>query len=221
MKLFISKTPEDSQWLKSFCDERKWKLDAQSLIEFSEIPFEIPANTEVVFFSSKNGVRYFFEQAELPKGVLTACVGQETARVLKKNNVLPDFVGDRSGDPDSVGRDFLSFLGGKKVFFPTSNASLHTVANHLPEEQNSISPIYETKDAPKTIAASDLYIFTSPSNAKVFFQSNQISENAKVIAWGNVTAHALFDLGAHVDFILETAQKEELLAYLAKEFVIE
>lgn len=214
MKLFISKTPEDSQWLKTFCDERKWKLDAQSLIAFSEIPFEIPAKTEVIFFSSKNGIRYFLEQAEIPANVVTACVGKETARVLRKQNIEPAFIGENSGDPVSVGKEFLKFIGDKHVFFPTSNASLHTIANLIPEGQKSTASIYETKTEVKIIAEADLYIFSSPSNVNGFFEKNTIPEEARIIAWGFVTEKALMDRDFFPEYVLETGQKEELMDYL-------
>jgi uroporphyrinogen-III synthase len=214
MKLFISKTPEDSQWLKSFCDKRKWTLEAESLIDFSEIPFEIPAKTEVIFFSSKNGVRYFLEQAEIPANLVTACVGKETARVLRKNNIEPAFIGENSGDPISVGKEFLKFLGDKQVFFPTSNASLHSVANTIPDNQKTTASIYETKTIAKKIAEADLYIFSSPSNVEGFFKENTLPENARIIAWGYVTEKALMDRDFFPEYVLETGQKEELMEYL-------
>lgn len=218
MKIFISKTKEDSQWLQSFCDERNLTLFSESLIEFSSLDFKVPEKTDVIFFSSKNGVRYFLEECELPAGVQTACVGKETAKVLKKNNIVPEFIGDRSGDPDSVGKDFLQFVGTKKVFFPTSNQSLHTVANHIPENQKKVASIYETTPISKKIEDSDWYVFSSPSNVKSFLLRNKMPKTAKVIAWGNVTAHTLMDNEITVEYILETAQKEELVEYLTKQF---
>ncbi len=214
MILFISKTPEDCQWLEPLCEERKWKLDAQSLIDFSEMPFEIPTETDVIFFSSKNGVRYFLEQAEIPANVVTACVGKETARVLRKANIEPAFIGENSGDPISVGKEFLKFLGGKQVFFPTSNASLHSIANSIPENQKSTASIYETKIVSHKIETADLYIFSSPSNVEGFFKENTIPENARIIAWGYVTEKALMDRDFFPEYVLETGQKEELLNYL-------
>jgi hydroxymethylbilane synthase len=216
MKIFISKTPEDSNWLQSFCDQRKWTLEAESLIDFSEIPFEVPANAEIIFFSSKNGVRYFLGQVELPKGIKTACVGKETARVLRKKNIEPDFIGENSGDPVSVGKDFLKLAGQKNVFFPTSNASLHTIANLLPESQKTVTSIYETKIVSKKIGEADLYIFSSPSNVNGFFEKNTIPEKARIIAWGFVTEKALMDRDFFPEYVLETGQKEELMEYLGK-----
>ena len=215
MKIFISKTPEDSQWLKSLCEERTWKLEAQSLIDFSEMPFEIPAETDVIFFSSKNGVRYFLEQAEIPANVVTACVGKETARVLRKANIEPAFIGENSGDPISVGKEFLKFLGNKYVFFPTSNASLHSIANTIPDNQKSTASIYETKLVPHKIEMADLYIFSSPSNVEGFFKENTIPENTRIIAWGYVTEKALMDRDFFPEYVLETSQKEELIDYLS------
>lgn len=214
MKLFISKTIEESTWLKSFCDERKWSLEAVSLIDFSVLSFEIPSKTEVIFFSSKNGVRYFLEQSEIPANVVTACVGKETARVLRKHNIQPAFIGENSGNPLSVGKEFLKFAGDKHVFFPTSNASLHTIANLLPETQKTIASIYETKQVPQKLAEADLYIFSSPSNVEAFIEENTLPENARIIAWGYVTEKALMDRDFFPEYVLETGQKEELMRYL-------
>jgi hydroxymethylbilane synthase len=216
MKLFISKSPEDSSWLHSFCEERKWTLESKSLIDFSVIPFEVPKVTEIIFFSSKNGVRYFLEQAEIPADVQTACVGKETARVLRKSNIEPNFIGENSGDPVSVGKEFVKFASEKYVFFPTSNASLHTIANLLPDSQKTIASIYETKLESQKIAPADLYIFSSPSNVEGFFIENIIPEDARIIAWGLVTEKALMDRDFFPEYVLETGQKEELVEYLGK-----
>lgn len=214
MKIYISKTAEDSAWLADFCQEKKWDLIAESMIDFSEMKFEIPEKTEIIFFSSKNGVRYFFNQNEMPKDVQTACVGKETARVLRKHNIEPAFIGENSGDPVSVGKEFLAFIGKKHVFFPTSNASLHTIANLIPAAQKSTASIYETKTTPKKVAEADIYVFSSPSNVQGFLEMNKIDKNAKVIAWGLVTETALMDYDVFPEYVLETGQKEELLAYL-------
>jgi uroporphyrinogen-III synthase len=216
MKIYISKTTEDSTWLAEFCKERKWDLVAESMIAFSEMKFEVPEKTDIIFFSSKNGVRYYFNQNELPNGVQTACVGKETARVLRKHNNEPAFIGENSGDPVSVGKEFLKFIGEKHVFFPTSNASLHTIANLIPEAQKSTASIYETKTTPKKVDDCDIYVFSSPSNVKGFLEKNTVDENAKVIAWGLVTETALMDEDVFPEYVLETGQKEELLAYLSK-----
>lgn len=216
MTLFISKTAEDSVWLADFCQEQKWNLIAESMINFSEMAFQVPPKTEVVFFSSKNGVRYFFNQHELPKGVETACVGKETARVLRKLQIEPAFIGENSGDPTAVGKEFLKFIGNKHVFFPTSNASLHTIANLLPDSQKTITSIYETKGQAQKIAPADLYIFSSPSNVEAFFQENTLPNSARIIAWGLVTEKALMERDFFPEYVLETGQKEELLDYLKK-----
>ncbi len=215
MTIYISKTTEDSLWLADYCQEQKWNLIAESMIDFSEMAFKVPKKAEIIFFSSKNGVRYFFNQNELPKGVETACVGKETARVLRKHNIEPTFIGENSGDPEAVGKEFLQFIGDKHVFFPTSNASLHTIANLLPEKQKTIASIYETKTSAQKIAPADIYIFSSPSNVKGFLEENTISNDAKVIAWGLVTERALMDADVFPEYVLETGQKEELLEYLA------
>ncbi|MEJ6798957.1 MAG: uroporphyrinogen-III synthase [Crocinitomicaceae bacterium] len=218
MKVFISKANDDCQWLHSFCKEKKWSLVSESLIEFSAIDFKVPKQAEVIFFSSKNGVRYFLEESKLPAGIQTACIGRETAKIMKKNGIIPDFIGENSGDPVSVGKEFLAFVGEKNVFFPTSNQTLHTVANQLPENQKTVASIYETNSVSKKIDACDWYIFSSPSNVKSYLLENKIPSKAKVIAWGNVTAHFLFDHTISVEYILETSQKEELIDYLTQQF---
>ena len=215
MKIYISKTAEDASLLAEYCTEQKWTLTAESMIEFSEMKFEVPEKTDIIFFSSKNGVRYFFNQNELPKDAQTACVGKETARVLRKHNIEPAFIGQNSGDPESVGKEFLTFMGDKYVFFPTSNASLHTIANLIPDGQKEVASIYETKTKSKKIAKQDVYIFSSPSNVKGFLEKNKVADDAQVIAWGIVTANALMDNDIVPEFILETGQKEELIEYLA------
>lgn len=215
MKVFISKSAEDASWLADFCTEQTWELQTESMISFAPMEFEIPSDAAIIFFSSKNGVRYFLEQNTIPENMEVACIGRETARVLRKHNIEPNYIGDRSGDPKQVGEDFQNFTAGRKIFFPTSNASLHTVANLFPEDQKTIASIYETTITSKKIDESDVYIFSSPSNVRGFLESNKISKGKTVVAWGTITDQTLEKEGIRADYVLESAQKEELLEYLA------
>ncbi len=215
MKIFITKSSEDASWLKEFCDENDWKLYAEPMISFAPMEFKIPEDAAIIFFSSKNGVRYFLDQNTIPEAMEVACIGRETARVLRKHNIEPNYIGDRSGDPEQVGQDFQKFTAGRKIFFPTSNASLHTVANLFPEDQKTIASIYETNITAKKITESDVYIFSSPSNVKGFLEANKPPKGKTVVAWGTITDQTLEKEEIHADYVLESAQKEELLEFLA------
>jgi uroporphyrinogen-III synthase len=214
-KLFISSDTIPNEELRSWCISHDFELLEQSLISFNPLPFVWNGQEDVVFFSSPRAVDFFLEKELLTmQGKFIGCVGDGTAKVLQKFGFTPHFVGEKSGDPESVALAFKQFVGNNHVLFPCSNRSLQTIASVIPPEQVTLLPVYATELLNTTIESCDIYVFTSPSNVEAFELTNTLSESAKIIAWGTSTAVSLKKRNKTPNFTLEIATVNSLIHLL-------
>ena len=124
-----------------------------------------------------------------------------------------EFIGE-GGKIDEVGSEFMTWANGRKVLFPVSNISLHTISAKLPESQKEVVVIYKTTINAAKISTADVYIFTSPSNVEGFNKENIIPLGTPVIAWGNSTKEKLASLGINVEYTLSDPSEETLIKVL-------
>lgn len=189
--IFISKTPSEVEDLQKVVKRSGGTLTATALISFQEIPFkEIPA-TDIIFFSSPRGVKYFFGQCRAFPKAKIACVGSTTAKALDKLGLHPSFIGNDEHSIDEVADSFRSFAEKKTVLFPVSDITLGTISSLLDTSQAIQFPVYRTVLTSTRIEGCNVYVFSSPSNVRSFFELNTIPSNATVIAWGNSTSKEL------------------------------
>ncbi len=212
--IFISKPIEEVQELIEFCKENDFDLVAHSFLSFKAIPFEFPENTEVLFFGSKRGVEYFLNQQEIPKHIQIACVGNGTANYLKSNGFNPSFIGEKSGEIESVSEDFKTWLGDRKVVFAQAKESNRSISSVINTSNSTEISVYETIITSSKIKLSDIYVFTSPSNVDGFLLENRIAENSMIIAWGDTTEKHLIKNGFTVHHKLKNSTISELLEIL-------
>lgn len=215
-KLFFSSEIKRNSSLHFFCVKNAIQLTASSLISFQKISFKIEESFDVVFFSSPRSVEYFFSENYENSEFKIACVGSETARALTALNKSPDFIGEKSGNPERVAFDFLKWLGNRSVLFPVSKRSNETIYKVVPENQKSKVVCYDTLLTSQRIEPQDWYVFTSPSNVESFLQINTIPETAKVVAWGNTTASYLVGKDIAPQFILQESSEEALVELLSQ-----
>ena len=109
MTAFITRDLSDNSVFKSLLTARGWQVEGRSLVILTPLVFhEIPA-AGWIFFSSKNAVRFFFQNIENQKlampSVKWAALGEATAEMLKKYVGEPDFTGN--GDPGATAEAFL------------------------------------------------------------------------------------------------------------------
>lgn len=153
---------------------------------------------EWVFFSSSNAVKTFFISNKVNSKIKYAAIGKATASELE-NHIKPSFIG--KGSTEDVAEQFkMELLDGEKVLFPISNLSKQTVQKHLNEKQVFNQVFYETNKTLKHINECDIYVFTSPSNADAFFNSNKTPSSSKVIAIGKATKEELIKHGVRQIF---------------------
>lgn len=159
--------------------------------EVSNIP-----ETDWIFFTSKNSVRFFFKQNLSLDSRKVACVGKGTFKELAKHVQEIDFVGD-AVNVHEVGKQFEAAVNGGTCLFPVSNISKRTIQQYFTDQSKVFDiVIYNTSEKsdfenPKA----DTLIFTSPSNARAYFSKFKIKEDQTVISMGPTTGKQLEDLG--------------------------
>jgi uroporphyrinogen-III synthase len=210
--VFISKDPQELHaalhqlWAKGV-------LTAQSLLSYSPVSFTCQPKFDLVFFASVRAAEFYLAQCAAP--AIFGVAGSETAlKIEQKFGLKAAFVVQNSGNPAQEAVAFNQWRANRSVLFPSSNLSLGTYAELIPEQQKKILPVYQTNFKQQRIAAHQVYVFSSPSNVSAFFETNDLAENAQIIAWGKSTEKALKDRGIAVTHTLLKDQQTELLQWL-------
>ncbi|TDO23229.1 hydroxymethylbilane synthase [Pedobacter duraquae] len=215
-KVFISREIGENNYFRRALNKHNIEIEDRSLIRTFPIvnildPFYLK-NIDWIFFSSRNGVEFFFKlKPALSKKVKFGVVGRGSEDALRKHGHLADYVGE-SGDIKEVADDFAALVIGETVLFPRAQDSLQTIQKSLSPETKVVDlPIYETvmeDNTDKTYA--DILIFTSPSNVDAYFAENLLDPEQKVIAIGNSTGKKFEEMG--VTFTLPFSPDEIGLA---------
>ena len=213
MHIFISREQTPDSVFFQTLTANSHIVHGESLIEFTPVPFDEVPDTDWVFFYSKNGVRYFFEQlkAEMPPGKKFAAIGPGTADYLEERFRHPHFVGN--GNAETTAEAFLKMANGQKVLFPRAMDSRRSIQQILEGKAVLVDLIVYDNVPRKTIELPefDILVFTSPLNAKAYFSQKKIKEHQPVIAIGKTTATSLKKLGVK-NIIVPDFPSEEALA---------
>ena len=186
--VLITRALAQNSTLRSWAINGKYKLIEQPFIRFEKIPnLEIPVS-DWIFFSSPNGVRIYLENYKIQAKKIGA-LSNGTVKILKENNINVDFVGQANQSTIDIGLNFANQLNKREiVLFPLSDISKKNISNQLTDEQKIELEIYKTVLLNQKIKqAIDVIIFTSPSNVLGFFECNQISTSALIVAIGEST----------------------------------
>lgn len=218
MRIFISKSAEECTSLARWCSENRLVLHAESLLSFEEVPFLFPTQVDIVFFTSPRSVEFFLKQVKVEdlSGKLFAAIGKKTAEIVEKAGLNCSFIGEKSGDPEQVNSQFLSWVGERKVFIPQSNISNESIGKSDVRIQRAVA--YRTVLQPKELPEYDMYIFTSPSNFKAFNIKNKVPSSSKIIVWGKTSAKELQKQGHTPKFVLNDASMESLERWIQMNF---
>lgn len=171
------------------------QVEGDSLIAFELRKQDTPPQTDWIFFTSKNSVKYYFGQGHSVEGLKVGCVGKGTKAVLSKYVQQIDYMGNHV-DTQVIGNEFSELVGEASCLFPVSNISKRTIQKHmLNQHQVYDFVVYDTKTKEQSTANldADLVIVTSPSNASAYVKLN--GKNAQFIAMGKTTGQHLEELG--------------------------
>ncbi len=213
-RIFISKDPQDlNNGLLAL--QQNGILEAQSLIEFSAIPFACPPAHDILFIASIRAAEFFF--ANCQSSAQIACAGLETAKkVAESYQKEVHFIAQQSDQPQLEAEKFNAWRNNRSVCFPSSQLSIGTYAALIPESEKTILPVYTTAFKTLHIEEKDIYVFSSPSNVLAFLAHNTIPAHAKVVAWGSSTAQELAKKQISVSKVLNGQQQADLLTWLSK-----
>lgn len=199
--VFISREVGDNSYFRKALAKHNVEIEGRSLIKTFPIVHVLDSfsikNIDWVFFSSRNGVEYFFKlHPLLSKKVKFGVVGRGSEDSLRKFGYLADFIGE-SGDIQEVAEEFAKLVANKTVLFPRAQDSLLTIQKSLQPSTKIVDlPIYETvieENIDRT--AAEVLIFTSPSNVEAYFAANLLEPEQKVIAIGNSTGKKFDEMG--------------------------
>ena len=131
MKVFITRNLAPDSLLKSRLEASQISLTGISLIAFQPCFFPPLPLVDWLFFYSKNGVKYFFEQTNSPlsSDVKIAAMGAGTAKVVPQYGYTPDFIG--KGTPHAISIDFQKIANGQTVAFLRAKHSKMTIQKTL------------------------------------------------------------------------------------------
>ena len=194
--VFITKDLKEKDYFLRSLTANGFTVAGKALIEIKKIPLKDFPKIDWIFFSSKNAVKYFFEQSPNISEVKYAVVGKATADALRKFGKRAEFIG-YSTDTKLTGKQFASIVGSKIVLFPQAKGSMRSIQKQFTNPKQVIDlTVYETiKKNEEKIPSSEIIVFTSPSNVEAFFEKNKITPEQKIVAMGNATANALEKFG--------------------------
>jgi uroporphyrinogen-III synthase len=152
----------------------------------------LPTNANWLFFSSKNGVKYFFETqiSNLKSQIKIAAINTGTAQAINKLGLKVDFIGN-SGDLIKIATDFDAIATGK-IIFPQAKKSMQTIQKKLTNKDIETLVVYQN-----TIKLSiknreeEILIFTSPMNVEAYFNLYKPTINQQIISIGQTTTKKL------------------------------
>lgn len=192
--IFITRDARKDDFFKRSLEANGYKVFARSLIEVKQIAIGKHEKTDWVFFSSRNAVKYFFEQEPNVEEVSFGAIGNSTAEEIRRYGKRVEFIGS-STDTRLTGKDFSLKVGNKTVLFPQSKSSMRTVQSQMIKKENVFDVVvYETiakNNFDLPVANCQTIIFTSPSNVDSFFEKYKVSNEQKVVSMGEATASAL------------------------------
>jgi len=217
MKIFISRILQPDSDFRRALPPPLWEIEQAKLLELTALPFPYPPACDWIFFSSKNGVAFFFQRFETQQwslpSVRWACIGNATSENLQAYGVVPDFIG--TGDPTSTATIFRAFAENQQVVFAGARNARETLLQNVAHYATcSQLAVYDNQvKTPVAASNADILIFTSPLNANAYFSQHPLIPDQKLIAIGASTAGCLNEWG-YQDLLIPEQPSETALAAL-------
>lgn len=195
-KVFISRDLEEGAYFRNFLSKAGFEVEDKNLLNISSISFVTDGQADWLFFTSRNGVKYYFEQIQYSKdncpkiGVVNA----GTAQAVRALGYQVDFEGT-SACTKKTSEQFGAIAQGK-VILPQATQARGVMERSLGHCEVISLPVYSNtilEDIEKIEA--DILVFTSPMNAQSYLQKYQPESWQKLVAIGPSTQKAITDLG--------------------------
>lgn len=222
MHVFITRSLRDCPLFYQQLSALGWEVSGLPLIQLSPLFFDMIPTTDWIFFSSGNGVRFFFQTLEQQNIQIPiaqwAAIGPATATALAHYVDQVDFTG--TGDPGTTLEAFTKRVKKQSVLFAGARNARMDLRNKLSAHTKVLTlDIYDNRpisDPP--VLTVDVLVFTSPMNVEAYFSVHRPEKHQVQVAIGQSTATALRSFGITKLLVPETPTEESLVALLRAEF---
>lgn len=205
-KIWISRSLNEDSIFKKLVSNFGNEVVGKSLIDKKIITQTSLPNCNWIFINSAFAFDSILNLRSEFNSKKIAAFGKATAKYIQKNGIKVDFVG--KGSPENVANSFANLiLSDEVVFFPSSDVSLGSVQEKIPDVNKIVKITYNTTFNTALIDNQDYLVFTSPSNVAAFLVSNTF-QNEKIISIGSSTTTALKNAG--VDSVYQSYESSEL-----------
>jgi len=194
--VFISSSLNEDDYLLSVLRAHNYTVTAESLIDFSAIDFQFTTYPNWLFFSSKNGVQYFFNQVKnIDKSIRLAAINQGTAQALYQLGHTPSFIGEGSNLQQTAAH--FDTIANGKIIFPQAKKSMQSIQKNLLKNKDVESIIvYENKPKKNIQKRKEtILVFTSPMSAESYLSIHNLDSNQIILSIGKTTTKKITELG--------------------------
>ncbi|MFZ1790597.1 MAG: uroporphyrinogen-III synthase [Saprospiraceae bacterium] len=210
--IFITTDIDPDSSIYEWAIEEGHQLYGKSLIDFQACQFDLPDQFDIIFFYSKNAVKYFAvglnpAQLALVKQKLLGAIGSSTAAEVKEvfgKEVQYDF-DDYKDDVEALN----DLVKDKICLFPQAQTSRKTIEKALTD--CIAFPIIVYQNLPDLTFVnpypSDIIAFTSPLNVDAYLPNNKITTQ-HLVTIGQTTASYLKEK-YHLDSMVAHHPSEE------------
>ncbi|HMX61070.1 MAG TPA: hydroxymethylbilane synthase [Chitinophagales bacterium] len=218
--VFISSDLSDDDYIIRVLKSHHIPVSYQSFIEFNAIAFTMPTQADWLFFSSKNGVNFFYNNVSMAQieNCKIAAINQGTASAIHQLGYKTDFIG-KGNDLLQIAKEFDAIADGK-IVFPQAKTSMQSIQKNM--SSNKISEtlvVYENLAAPSIAERhEDILVFTSPLSVEAYMSSCSLQSNQTIISIGNTTTKRLNSFGVTE---VKTAFEPSYLSVLDEIFAVE
>lgn len=201
ISIFISRTfSENSFFQQEILGSRLFKVHAESLIEFTFVPFQHIPYCDWIFFYSPRAVQFYAHglnemERKLPAFIRIAAMGPGTASAVFQQKWTIDFIGN--GNPKHTAEAFQESAFETTVLFPRAKHSKKSIQSQLDDTIETVDLVVYDNQIKATfdIPTSDLLIFTSPMNVEAYFSRYAYRKGQEIVAIGPTTRSKLVGLG--------------------------
>lgn len=195
--VFISRYLEEDSIFKRLLEHHGYHVYHQSLIDFKPVKFSSIPATDWIFFSSKNAVRYFFDQNPvLANNVRFGAISNGSAKELARYGYHVAFNGAQT-TVDNVAEAFAEQAAYQSVLFPQASNSLRSIQQKLPGTVH-YHDLVVYDNMPKTdfdVPSCEVIVFTSPLNVSTYLKKYDPQPQQTIVVIGETTAVKLKEYG--------------------------
>lgn len=199
--VFISSDLHEDDYIVRALRAHNYEVNYESFIDFKPVDFEFPKETNWLFFSSKNGVKFFFNSTfnNLSRSSFgiqhstfkIAAINQGTAQSIYELGYKVDFIG-KGNNLQEIANTFDKIAFGK-IVFPQAKKSMQSIQKALVKNTDiETLVVYENQPKQDILKREEsLLVFTSPMSVEAYFSKYKKEEFQQIISIGNTTSKKL------------------------------